>query len=758
MSPQLRHISLTAGILAFAAFLICNISVAQSGTSVTWTSLVNSTTTGSSLTPTAASGHAESSQTISSGNGSLSIAAWSYGDGNHVTFGLINGTFTGSPSEIDYGWRSYGDVANCRYNGDSLNTLISVSQGDTLEVRINGTTVEYYHNSTLVYSLTGQSLSYPYRAAATFTANTSPVITSATMTGTGGSVKTDRAVYPVPSPLPSPPPVGGYYTDPVFGTTVLRVTDQNNCPAPGCGTYYPQWPTFNADNTRILIRVGTSGNMMIKQFDPVNFTVGTTVRSNVAYGCTSLDWQTAIWSRTDPDTIYVHPGYYDSACSNSGMKELAYHPSTNTFELVHDFAADFGSNTDYLFEQHCDKSQDIWTFMQNRVGAADNPISYIIWRRSTNTILLHINAFDTRLPEYGANNAAPDKTGRWVSFASNFTPSGFSGRMMAVWDTQTNTWQYIHHTGAEDDPHHGYNASGFTVGRGDWSGAETRRPFSNLTQSTVLFDWRDSNGVRDWSGDHHVNMYADNETWALIAEWRDPSVGNYTGAFENELFFVNTQSPQQIIRFLHHLSLYNPAGDDDTQRYWATPKPSISKDSKYVAYTSNWGNSGRTDLYIVKVPPLSTSGAITWTNLVNATTSNSSLTPTAATGRGETVQSIASGNGSLKFTATSNYDGGFVQAGLLNSAFTGSLSELDYSWRTYGSAAVCHANGDNISGIFEAVSGDTFEVRISGTTVQWYQNTILRCSLTGQTLLYPYHAAALFSGSSSQSITSTLLQ
>src|ERR1051325_10911271 len=100
---------------------------------------------------------------------------------------------------------------------------------------------------------------------------------------------------------------------------------------------------------------------------------------------------------------------------------------------------------------------------QDRDRAADNPISYIIWRRSTNTILLHIDAFDTRLPEYGANNAAPDKTGRWVSFASNSYPPEFTGRATAVWDTQTNTWQYIHHTGAEDDPHHGYNASGFTV-------------------------------------------------------------------------------------------------------------------------------------------------------------------------------------------------------------------------------------------------------------------------------------------------------
>ncbi len=134
---------------------------------------------------------------------------------------LTNGSFTGSASEIKYGWRSYASAANCRLNGDSLNNLITVAQGDTLEVRINGTTIEYYHNATLVYSLTGQTLSYPYRPAATFTSSTSPVISSATMTGTSGgrgpSIKTDRAVYPEP-PLPTLPNAGGTFTDPVFGT------------------------------------------------------------------------------------------------------------------------------------------------------------------------------------------------------------------------------------------------------------------------------------------------------------------------------------------------------------------------------------------------------------------------------------------------------------------------------------------------------------------------------------------------------------
>ena len=71
-----------------------------------------------------------------------------------------------------------------------------------------------------------------------------------------GSIRTDRRVYPEPS-LPSLPRAGGKFKDPVFGTQIMRVTDARDYPAPGCGTWYSQWPTLNSDNTRLLIRCGT---------------------------------------------------------------------------------------------------------------------------------------------------------------------------------------------------------------------------------------------------------------------------------------------------------------------------------------------------------------------------------------------------------------------------------------------------------------------------------------------------------------------
>ena len=131
-------------------------------------------------------------------------------------------------------------------------------------------------------------------------------------------IKTDRAVYPEP-PLALVPSAGDKFNDPVFGTEIMRATDESDCPAPGCGTWYSQWPTFNSDNTRIMFRNGVGGDMIIKSFDPVAFTLGATLRkSPTLAGGVTLDWQGATWSRTDPDLIFVHVNYYSPTIRRRG--------------------------------------------------------------------------------------------------------------------------------------------------------------------------------------------------------------------------------------------------------------------------------------------------------------------------------------------------------------------------------------------------------------------------------------------------------
>jgi Domain of unknown function (DUF4214) len=52
---------------------------------------------------------------------------------------------------------------------------------------------------------------------------------------------------------------------------------------------------------------------------------------------------------------------------------------------------------------------------------------------------------------------------------------------------------------------------------------------------------------------------------------------------------------------LHHRSWIDYK--TNTTGYWAMPKPTISRNGRFIAYTSNWEQSGRYDLFIARIDP-----------------------------------------------------------------------------------------------------------------------------------------------------------
>ena len=414
-----------------------------------------------------------------------------------------------------------------------------------------------------------------------------------------GQIRTDRRVYPEPH-LRLVARAGGKFNDPTFGTQIMRATDATDCPVPGCSTFYSQWPTFNSDNTRILIRKGNSGDVIFKAFDPIAFTLGPILRTSPTLpGGVGLDWQGATWSRVDPDLIYVHVAYYSPVYPATGMKLYTYRPSTNVFRLLRDFAPELApGQPDYLFEMHIaqDGKDDIFTFMQNRVGNPDNPLYFIVWRRSTNQVLHHILNM-----KFDANAALPDKSGRWIFFPLNKTQPDLSRHRTL--DLQTNTWQTTYWRSQDDAPSHGDVGTGDLVGHGNFTGAFNFRSLKDVHHYRTLFDFKDAKGVLDWTNDQHTSLYADDESWAMLGLYDDPGITGLpdTGAFENEVIQIAMDGSQRIRRLFHHRSHIDNLSD--TSGYWAIPKPTISRDGRFIAFTSNWGKSGRYDLFIAKIDP-----------------------------------------------------------------------------------------------------------------------------------------------------------
>lgn len=419
-----------------------------------------------------------------------------------------------------------------------------------------------------------------------------------------GRIRTDRMVYPEP-PLPPLPRAGGKLSDAIFGTQIIRVTDEKDCPGPGCGTWYSQWPTFNSDNSLVLIRKGTSGNVIIKAFNPVAFTLGATLRTSPTLpGGVALEWQGATWSRVDPDLIYVHANYYSPDYPATGMKLYTYRPSANVFRLLKDFGPELSpGQPDYLFEMHVAQNgkDDIFTFMHNRVGNANNPLYFIVWDRLSDRVLYHLPNEARQVGgnhNYDLNSGAPDKSGRYIVFSHNKTEPNLARH--EVLDLQRKTWDTIFWTAGDDTPSHGDSGTGTTAGHGNFSGGFNLRRLNTIHTWTSIFDFKDSHGVVDWSNDLHTTLYADDESWVTIG-LIDESDVKETGAFENEIMQIAMDGSQRIRRLFQHRSVID--NKTETSGYWAVPKPTISRDGRLIAFTSNWGKRGRYDLFIAKIDP-----------------------------------------------------------------------------------------------------------------------------------------------------------
>ena len=98
----------------------------------------------------------------------------------------------------------------------------------------------------------------------------------------------------------------------------------------------------------------------------------------------------------------------------------------------------------------------------------------------------------------------------------------------------------------------------------------------------------------------HFSMLAENERWAVSSRF-STSGGPVLNPFDNEIVQVATDGSDRVRRIAHHRSLVGIYEDQ--------PKASISRDGRYVAFTSNWGVvNGRRDVYIVvNIPPAPTS-------------------------------------------------------------------------------------------------------------------------------------------------------
>ena len=134
-----------------------------------------------------------------------------------------------------------------------------------------------------------------------------------------------------------------------------------------------------------------------------------------------------------------------------------------------------------------------------------------------------------------------------------------------------------------------------------WPDGITKRNLMTWHNWNEILLFRDSQGHQDWTFGFHGSMLANNENWITIGTFNDPTIQlpEYH-VFEDEIVQVSTDGSQRFRRIAHTRARI----DNPKTEYWSMPKPTISKDGQFIAFTSNWEKTiGRYDLFIVRIPP-----------------------------------------------------------------------------------------------------------------------------------------------------------
>jgi hypothetical protein len=375
------------------------------------------------------------------------------------------------------------------------------------------------------------------------------------------AVITDHRIYNE-GPPPALPRAGGTFVDPTFGTTIMRITDESD--GASCHNSYSYWQTFNLDDTRFFI--DCDNNPKLYRFDPNSFQIlgKGPLFDRPPQGSGYLNAQDAIWSGVSATVLY---GY-------TGLKLYTYDVVSRSYTLVKDFSGELGSG--YLWQMS--KSVDDNVFAFSKKDSNYKLLGYFVWRRDQNKILRNANLADF-------DEVQVDKSGRYLTVKAKFSRTVD----VQVVDLQTGAVENLTDPGPDFSPGHSDNGRLIVVGHDNWNNQYTMRKLATPHQFQTVIGFGN-----DWSQANHVSMLADNEAWCVISNY---TAGNGpVGPFRNEIFQAATDGSQRIRRLAHHHSVYRD--------YWDTPRADISRDGKFIAFTSNWGSTTRRDVFIIKVPPV----------------------------------------------------------------------------------------------------------------------------------------------------------
>jgi hypothetical protein len=401
----------------------------------------------------------------------------------------------------------------------------------------------------------------------------------------GFTFVTDLQVYPMPG-LAEPAP-RQWFTDPTFGTCLVRVTDRVNDLSPdddstGLVNEYARVQSFNADGSRLLAH-GTAGTWYL--YD---------AQTLLPLGELPLGVEPR-WDADDPNLIYY----------SDWTRLMSYNVQTAEQIEIHDFADDFpGQNLAAVwtrYEGSPSRDRRYWGLM-----AEDQdwiPVAFLVYDRQTDQVTTR----DMR----GVPGIEED--------VDHVTMSPLGTYFIASFD------RYCLHGELGNDAHPCglmvYNRD-LTNGRGllriighydpalDAQGREVIIYQDIDTDHITMLDLASGAVTPLWEIDfsftaiglHFSGLAFDRPGWAVVSTY-DDDVASHTW-MDDQVFLVELQPGGRVVRLAHTHSLV-----DENQPveyyYWAEPHASANPDLTRVLFTTNWGrfDTGEVEMFMIALPP-----------------------------------------------------------------------------------------------------------------------------------------------------------
>lgn len=392
---------------------------------------------------------------------------------------------------------------------------------------------------------------------------------------------TDRLPRAKP-PLPTIGAAGSSFTDPTFGSRILRVTDDKT--AAGASWHVPSnahLAAWNADSTTFYV-IGNAGKQ-VYHVDPAVFTV-------TAIGPVTSQPEPQ-FSRVDPDVLFVGGG-------NVGRTLQRYSLSKKTYTDVLDLDAlglPLANPRTYCGGIYSSAAPEVLVAIFG--GEQADLHHYVVWQPLDGRPRKVLDTLNT--PAIGArfrlHSGSVDLSGRYVVLY----PPGLGATdglnpaiaKKVIWDTQTDTFTLLPEAGARMGGHDALgvgtmiNMEGASVGQpwdaAQWVARTLAAPLvmtDLITQiltpkETTLEDHTTWNNAK---ADRLVPVISSTFHSGPITGWR---------AWDDEIIAIEPKAGGTVWRFAHHRSVIDP------NQFWTQPLINVDPSGRFAIFTSTWENT-----------------------------------------------------------------------------------------------------------------------------------------------------------------------